>query len=194
MISYNAFRNSLWNRHGRLLLKKNEQARLVLPYIEAFHDTLANKRHILFICKGNICRSPYAEAKARQLLAQYNIPDIEVSSAGVSTSNNFPSNLLIQNAAQKRGIDLTDHKTRKVTATMLHQADLVVVMDHNQRAILKKQFMYLPQRVAFLGAFSLSEQFPLTIEDPYGRPAGATDFALSHIDAAVEKLVQLIIE
>lgn len=91
---------------------------------------------ILFVCTGNTCRSPMAEALCRKLLSERlscrpeELPDrgYEVLSAGIAALEGAPSTPEAMEVVRERGADLTGHVARYVTTSMLRQADLIVCM------------------------------------------------------------------
>ncbi|MFP4143782.1 MAG: Sua5/YciO/YrdC/YwlC family protein [Phycisphaeraceae bacterium] len=103
------------------------------------------KWKLLLVCSGNTCRSPMAEVLARQILAEQRgvRPEglekvgIEVVSAGVSAARGMPASADAVSAMREQGLDLTRHRSRPVTAGLIHEADVVYTMaDHHRRAIL----------------------------------------------------------
>jgi protein-tyrosine phosphatase len=88
---------------------------------------------VLFVCFGNICRSPTAEGVFRHLLAQ-EAPDlrVEVDSAGTAGYHiGHPPDLRSQRAAHARGIDLSGLRARQVTAEDFLRFDLILAMDRD---------------------------------------------------------------
>lgn len=84
--------------------------------------------NLLFVCSGNTCRSALAEALARKIAARRGIEDLSVSSAGTNawdTATATDEALLV---GMERGIDLTGHRARKLTPTIVSEADLIFVM------------------------------------------------------------------
>ena len=77
---------------------------------------------LVFVCKGNICRSAYAEAVARSL-------GIDAISCGVNTRLNFPANDDAVQAARVKGIDLSEHRTTPIQSLVLRETDLLLVME-----------------------------------------------------------------
>ena len=84
--------------------------------------------HVLFVCTGNTCRSPLAEALARAIVAERGIHDITASSAGTSAwdgASASDGSLLV---GMERGLDLAAHRTRVLTRELVSAADLVLTM------------------------------------------------------------------
>jgi protein-tyrosine phosphatase len=85
---------------------------------------------VIFVCFGNICRSPMAEAIFEHLLKEADLSDqIQIDSAGTSAVNTGqPAHRGTQDILLRHGI-VYEGSSRKVTLTDLHQADYVVAMD-----------------------------------------------------------------
>ena len=84
-------------------------------------------QHVLFVCLGNICRSPSAEGMARALSVGH---DIEFDSAGTSDWHvGEPPYAPMQAAAKARGYDLSGLRARQFTSADFHQFDLIIGMD-----------------------------------------------------------------
>lgn len=85
---------------------------------------------ILFVCLGNICRSPAAEGVVRSLK-----PDVSVDSAGTARWHvGKPPYGPMQIAAKLRGYDLSDLRARQITGADFERFDLLVGMDEDNRA------------------------------------------------------------
>jgi protein-tyrosine phosphatase len=80
---------------------------------------------VLFVCAGNICRSPFAEALARQLAAERGL-DVEFASAGeiAYEGDRCPGDAVA--AAREHGVDLSPHRARRLTPAQASAADRVV--------------------------------------------------------------------
>jgi protein-tyrosine phosphatase len=146
---------------------------------------------VLFVCLGNICRSPTAEGVLRQMAAQ-RAPRLalEIDSAGTADYHTgAPPDLRSQRAAQRRGIDISGLRARQVTEDDFVRFDLILAMDRenlreleamkpaNSRASLKLFLEYAPD-------LNLRD-----VPDPYYRDAGAFEEVLDLTSAASRGLL-----
>lgn len=87
---------------------------------------------VLFVCAGNICRSPLAEAIARRLARERRL-SLEFASAGVSAIDGGPATPEAMRVAAEHGLDLSAFSSRSLTARAVRGADLVLTMTAAQR-------------------------------------------------------------
>ena len=83
---------------------------------------------ILFVCTGNTCRSPMAEAITRKIAVEKGLPELEVASAGTSAWDSAPASdggLLV---AMERGMDLSEHRAQNLTRELVQSSDLILAM------------------------------------------------------------------
>lgn len=95
---------------------------------------------VLFVCMGNICRSPTAEGVFRKLIADENVDDrIETDSAGTHAYHiGEPPDERAQATARRRGIELDDLRARRVRREDFEHFDYVLAMDRDNYAILEE--------------------------------------------------------
>lgn len=106
---------------------------------------------VLFVCTGNLCRSPSAEMFLNQRLSQAGPLNVAVESAGTSgTSMKVPPDLQLEGSAY--GLDLNSHVPRRLESQMVAQADIVIGME---RAHLREIVLASPE--SFTKAFTLRE-------------------------------------
>lgn len=147
---------------------------------------------ILIVCTGNVCRSPYAEARLKE------DPEIggrlEVASSGWMGANLRVPPVEAQAASSIRGVDMGEHKSQTLTREHVQWADLVVVMAGGHRKIALERFGASDSQIVLLG--DLDPELPLhrSIPDPMDRPPEFFQASFDRIDRCVEVLLQLIKE
>jgi protein-tyrosine-phosphatase len=83
---------------------------------------------ILFVCTGNTCRSPLAEAIARKIIIERALSDVEVLSAGTSAWDNAPASDGALLVGMERSLDLSQHRAQSLTRELIRDVDLVLAM------------------------------------------------------------------
>jgi protein-tyrosine-phosphatase len=83
---------------------------------------------ILFVCTGNTCRSPLAEAIARKIAVERGLHELDVSSAGTSAWEGSAASDGALLVGMERGMDLGTHRARTITREIVEGSDLVLTM------------------------------------------------------------------
>jgi protein-tyrosine-phosphatase len=83
---------------------------------------------ILFVCTGNTCRSPLAEAIARKIAIERGLQDVEAASAGTSAHDGTPASDGALLVGMERNMDLSGHRSQTLTRDMVRDADLILAM------------------------------------------------------------------
>lgn len=147
---------------------------------------------VLFVCLGNICRSPTAEGVFRHCVLQAGmVQQIEIDSAGTGDWHiGEPPDRRAQMAARQRGYDLSSQRARQVTTADFHIFDDIIAMDHsnvhNLRAIAPDSEQ---EKVHLLLSFH-PESDLTEVPDPYYE--GGFDEVLDLIEAASQGLLARI--
>lgn len=151
---------------------------------------------ILFVCMGNICRSPTAEGVFYKKLADRKLLHIvKIDSAG---THNFhldaPPDERSQSYALKRGYDLSKLRARPVAESDFEEFDLLLTMDWDNRALLEERCpaQHL-HKIRGLAEFLQTTQASV-IPDPYYGGDQGFEHVLDLIEEASEGLMKFIIQ
>ena len=147
---------------------------------------------ILFVCHGNICRSPYAAGALRRDLPENTRLGVRIECAGFAGPGRLSPGAAVTTAA-KRGVDLAGHRSQVVDRELVRAADLVVVMDANQRRAITQRFEAARQRVMILADLLPGFYDGRQIPDPIDEPLQAYERAYSLIDQSVATLGSVLI-
>lgn len=145
-------------------------------------------RHLLFVCHGNLIRSPLAAALCRREALRQGV-QVEVVSAGLHPAPGTGADPRAAGAAQSLGVSLEGHRSRPLTAAVVRDADLVLVMDFANDAELIARFPGAWRKVRLLGAFVGNGS---VIADPYAADAAAVRASADRIQDAVRELVRCL--
>ena len=146
---------------------------------------------VLFVCTGNICRSPMAKGVFRTLVRNAGLADaFTIDSAGTYEGHvGQPASLLAIEAAGRRGYDIADHRARLLTNEDLERFEYPMAMDRSHLAALRwmasRKWQDRPQMLMR----SAPDLNVIDIPDPYGGPASGYAQALDLIEAGCEGLL-----
>jgi protein-tyrosine phosphatase len=136
---------------------------------------------LVFVCKGNICRSPYASARARQL-------GVPSASFGLDAEEGAPADPAAWRTARSRAVDLSAHCSSRRESCRINYDDLLVVFEPSQLAEIRQWRIDWMPRVTLLGIWA--QPIRPHIQDPYGRSDRYFQRCFSMIDANVAELVR----
>lgn len=149
---------------------------------------------ILFVCMGNICRSPTAEAVFRKKVEEAGLADrIAIDSAGTHAYHtDEPPDRRAQEAGRRRGYDMDAIRARRVTYVDFEQHEYIIAMDTDNLEHLERTAQ--DERIAnrrselllFLEHVGLGDEVP----DPYYGGAAGFERVLDLIEDASDKLLQ----
>ena len=147
---------------------------------------------VLFVCMGNICRSPTAHGVFKRKLMDAGMAHlVKVDSAGTHNYHpGSPPDARSQVYAAKRGYDLSDLRARQITDDDYAQYDLILVMDWDNLALVQEDCP--PEhltKVRRLTELCLSQDAPV-VPDPYHGGAKGFDQVLDLIEDACEGLLR----
>jgi protein-tyrosine phosphatase len=136
------------------------------------------------LCKGNICRSPFAARWLQAKVSEQNI-SLEISSAGLDAFSGKEAHPLAAIVSRDYGIDLARHRTAAVSAELVANADVILVMELAHIRQLHARFPDARRKTFLLGHFA--QERPLTdIQDPYGHTREEFARCYSRLSAACD--------
>ncbi|MCG7536355.1 low molecular weight protein-tyrosine-phosphatase [Pseudoalteromonas sp. OOF1S-7] len=132
---------------------------------------------VLMVCAGNICRSPTAEYLLKSKLEGKNI---EVSSAGLTALAGKSADNMAQKLANEHGIDMSAHQGRQLTASVVSENSLILVMEHRHMTDLCGRFPQARGKTFLLGKWIGDKEIP----DPYRQSREAFEHVYGLIESA----------
>jgi len=126
-----------------------------------------NMQRIVFVCTGNLCRSPMAEYALQNELARRGVNDTLVESAGTLAIDGASAAGKAVSEMKKHGIDMGPHRARILTGEMIRDADIIVVMEHYHREAVLAFDPSSANKTIMMGSLLDGESID-EIPDPYG--------------------------
>jgi protein-tyrosine-phosphatase len=124
--------------------------------------------HILFVCTANINRSFMAEVICKGRLKKYGRLDVTVSSAGLMDMKGVPADPIAVKILMESGFDEADHSATLLTEDSVARADLIVVMEENQRRLIAKAYPEAEVKIHLLKSYTKGyKETDSDIKDPY---------------------------
>ncbi|GAB5388161.1 MAG: low molecular weight protein-tyrosine-phosphatase [Alphaproteobacteria bacterium] len=155
---------------------------------------MSNQIHILFVCTGNICRSPAAEAAFARFAEEAGIRDrVVIDSAAIENFHEGePPDPRAIKAGAKRGLDLSQLRARQVDGWDFDDFDFILAMDKGHKLKLEQMKpMNAPAEIKMMRDYD-SRHTGDDIADPfYGGPEGF-ELMLDHIEDSARGMVQAI--
>ncbi len=148
--------------------------------------------NILFVCTGNICRSPFAEGLLRNALAAKGLKGIEADSAGLLALPGNSATSLAQRVAFEFGVDLSGHRAKSLSEELQAGCDLILVMEKSHEKAVLAAFPKATGKVLLLRHFGRYGSRRRGIADPYGFQYEAYRFCFLDIEDAVSGLVEYL--
>jgi len=137
---------------------------------------------LVFVCKGNICRSAYAESVARSL-------GVDAVSCGIETRNGFPANETAIKTAAAKGIDLSQHRTTAIQSMAFKPTDLFIAMEPWQVERIAQE-IGKDCKCSLLGLWGVPAS--PHIQDPYGASTTYFKNCFNYIEESVNEIARKI--
>lgn len=147
---------------------------------------------ILFVCTGNICRSPFAQGLFNKLAAQKGLHKVTADSGGLLALPDRSATSMARRVAEEYGVDLTGHRAKSVSKKIVARSDLILVMQKSHEDALLSAFPEAAGKVLLLRHFARHGSRNRGISDPYGLSYEPYRFCFLDIEDPVSGLIQYL--
>jgi protein-tyrosine-phosphatase len=147
-------------------------------------------RSFLFVCFGNIMRSPMCEALMDRAIQKSPDSHTTVTSAGLNAVPGREPHPWAIKAAREFGISLENHRARLLTDKMVDEADAIFAMDHHNQVQLFARHPRAKSKVFMLSAYAGEDYRSAEIADPYYTTEDGTRGCYAILNTCIENLVE----
>lgn len=147
---------------------------------------------LLFVCTGNTCRSPMAEAAAQKWITDNpeEYAEFRVTSAGVLCAGAAPASDYAQIVAEQNGCDLSKHLAKQVSGPLLEQADYIFTMTRGHKQMLERMAPQYQDKIYLLNAYAEGNLDAADVPDPYGGSLETYLHCFAVLNTSIEKILK----
>ena len=146
-------------------------------------------KRIIFICSGNICRSPMAAVLAENMLRDAALPAVIISAGTLGLEGRRAAREAVQ-AIDEIGMSLTSHRSQGVSLPLCRMADHLVVMAPNHENHLLRLDPSLRNKIVRMWEFASTEAPLSAIDDPVNQPVEAFRKTRDLLQACVQEWIR----
>ncbi len=145
-------------------------------------------KNVLFICTGNVCRSPMAEGLLRHMAGDR----VAVASAGLGAGHGQPPSVHAIEVLKKEGIDISDIRSQPVSPDLLRRADYVFTMTRDHLDMLLLLFPEMAPKTRLLRFDEAAKGGRMDVTDPIGGTRDTYEHCKDDIKRAMPHIIKLI--
>ena len=190
------------SRYAKIYLRLRPEARSTYARLRTADALGTNRKYsqaipgsmrsALFVCYGNIMRSPMAEAMLKRVLAEQGVNGVGVQSAGLHALAVREAHPLALKVSREIGIPLDNHRAQLLTPEMVASSDLIFAMDFENLAELCVVYPDAKNKIHMLSAFAEGKQRNREIADPYYGDEKTTRQCYAMLMQCVRNLAQSV--
>ena len=154
------------------------------------------KLNILFVCSGNVCRSPMAEGILKNKIPNIIKNKIKVFSAGTNTVIGMRVSAFAEEVAKKYNVNISSHKSKQLNEEMITKSDFIFIMSQDHIDFFRKRFLKYMDKVYPLKKFENAEPQNANsdIIDPVGGNIDSYEKIFLEINGEIERILPKLIE
>lgn len=143
--------------------------------------------NILFVCTGNTCRSPMAQALLKDMAEKKDL-DLVVKSAGVFAFDGQRVSKEALQVLKEEGIDISNHRANMIHRDLLEESDLILTMAKSHKETLLSKYSFLKGKVFTLKEYAYGVEEDVL--DPFGQGIDIYRHTKEEIKRALEEIIE----
>lgn len=148
-------------------------------------------KKIMFVCTGNVCRSPMAQYYFNQKIAEQNLGDKFIAySCGINANIKQKATPNAIDAIKSYGVDMSSHQATRLENSNIFECDLIITLTDFHKRLIETTYPKLKEKVYTLKGFVEPNAKYIDIDDPWGLDIDVYKKCAKEITTYVDKLIE----